>query len=291
MRSVIHNLTRFLLSSTAFVAQAQSVTITVNDPRPVNAAVEQVEKLSGIPISYEDVRYGNPGDTVDVTNSVRNPAQGPAPPGFQVLIPRGGQLSVGIAVDPATQRLPDALTTANALNSVLAAAAASPVVPGKFNFDTYNGVFFVAPSQSRSAGGSFAPTTAVLSAPVNLPGQQQTALATLEAILQQVSQKTGLKIGLGTMPFGAFARSKVSIAASADPASHVLARLFAAVSIAGSVGPPEAVAGMSYHALFDPKFKTYALNIHVVPNPKVQDPSQTGHIPPVKSDAGRFVKK
>lgn len=281
----------FALCSLTTAAIAQTVAVTVNDPRPVNALTVQIEKLSGIPISYEDVRYVNLADIEDVTASVANPAQGPPPAGFQVLIPRGGQLSVPVTVDAASQRLLDSLSTANALTAALAAASASTLIPGKFEMDKYNDVFFVAPQQSRSADGTFVPVTPVLSTPVDLPGQQQSAIQTLESILQQVSQKTGVKVGLGTIPVQAFAVSKVAIAASSQPANYALARLFTAVCMAGSAGSPGTVPGMSYHAFFDPKFKTYALNIHVVPNPNGQQPAQNVQVPPANSGAGAWVNK
>jgi hypothetical protein len=40
-------------------ANAQTVTLTTNanDPRPVDTIIRQIEKLSGIPIHYEDLLY------------------------------------------------------------------------------------------------------------------------------------------------------------------------------------------------------------------------------------------
>jgi hypothetical protein len=257
-------------------AAAQSAALTVVDPRPVNALIEQIEKLSGLSINYEDLRYGNPADTEDVTNTVVNPAhQGQIPAGFRVIVPRGGQLLVSIPVDPLTQRLSDSLSTANALNALLAAANSSSVVPGRFAVQAFGNAFIVSPTQSRSSDGSFAPLNPTLSAPVSLPGQTQPAIKTLEAILQQVSSAAGLKVGLGTVPMRALAVTSVTIAASNEPASEVLVRLLSAVA-SGGVGPGGGTVAISYHAFFDPQRLNYVLNIHVVPNPN----SPMGSAPP-----------
>jgi hypothetical protein len=103
------------------------------------------------------------------------------------------------------------------------------------------------------------PITAVLSTPVDLPGVQQIAFDTLGAILNQVSQKAGVTIKIGTIPIKAFAVTKTALAVSNQPASYALAALFAAVS----------TQGMSYHAFFDPIAKYYVLNIHIVENPNM----------------------
>ncbi len=186
-------------------------------------------------------------------------------PGVHLIVPRGGALSAAITVDPVTQKLVDSLATANALRSLLAAANNSPVVAGTFRIDSYNNVYFVVPTSSRSPGNRMTPITAILSTPVDLPGAQQTAFRTLASILNQVSQKAGVTIKIGTIPIKPFAVTETTLAASNEPASYALATLFNAVSTSG--GAPPGFQGMSYHAFFDPVAKYYVLNIHIVQNP------------------------
>ena len=243
------------------LANAQTATLTSapDDGRPVDTIVRQIEQLSGIPISYEDLLYGNPSDTMDIGNSVSKV------PGTHVIVPRGGALSVPVVVDRVTQKLVDSLATSTALNALLGAASSSPIVAGKFKLDSYNNVYFVVPTQSHSANNDMVPITAVLSTPIELSGTTQTAYDTLRLILNQVSQKTGVTIKIGTIPIKPFAITETSLAATMQPASYVLARLFDAVSTSG--GAPPGHQGMSYHAFFDPVVKYYALNIHIVKNP------------------------
>ena len=119
-----------LLLLASFAANAQTITLTTaaNDGRPVDTIVRQIETLSGIPINYEDLLYSNPADTMNIATSVA-PA---ASPSAQLIVPRGGVLSVPIIVDLVTQKLLDSLATTNALNSLLSAASSSTNCGGNF---------------------------------------------------------------------------------------------------------------------------------------------------------------
>jgi hypothetical protein len=257
----------FLLLA-SFAANAQTITLTTaaNDGRPVDTIVRQIETLSGIPINYEDLLYSNPADTMNIATSVA-PASSP---GVQLIVPRGGALSVPITVDPVTQKLLDSLATANALSSLLSLASNSPIVAGTFRIDSYSNVFFIEPTASRSANNQMSPITSILSTPVDLPGTQQTAFRALAAILAQVSQKSGVTVKIGTIPIKPFAVTETTLAASSQPANYALATLFSVVSTSG--GAPPGFQGMSYHAFFDPVAKYYVLNIHIVQNPKAPPP-------------------
>lgn len=247
----------------ALAANAQTITLTTaaNDGRPVDTVARQIEKLSGIPVNYEDLWYGNPADTMDISSAV---ARGSVPAGAHLIVPRGGSLSVAVSVDPVSQKLDGSLLTANALNALLGSAANSPIVPGKFRIDFYNNAFFVVPTHSRSANNDMAPISALLSTPIDLPGARQTAFETLRAILSRVSQQAGITIKIGTIPIKPFAVTETTQIASNQPARYALAALLADISTSG--GAPPGVQGMSYHAFFDPAAKYYVLNIHVVSN-------------------------
>lgn len=263
-RAAIRSLLGPILLLAALTAKAQTVTLTTDagDGRPVDTIIRQIEKLSGMSINYEDLLYSNPADTKDIGASVARVGGASA----HLIVPRGGVLSVPVAVDATTHTLLDSASTANALNALIAAANSSPVIAGKFKIDFYNGTFFVVPTYSRSANNdSMSPVTAVLSTPIDLPGVRQTAFETLRDILDQVSTKTGVSVKIGTIPIRAFAVARTATAASNQPASYVLARLFDAIATAG--GAPPYVAGMSYHAYRDPIVHDYVVNINVATNP------------------------
>jgi hypothetical protein len=62
-----------LLLLVSLAANAQTITLTTaaNDGRPVDTIVGQIEKLSGIPINYEDLLYSNPADTTNIASRLR----------------------------------------------------------------------------------------------------------------------------------------------------------------------------------------------------------------------------
>ena len=272
----------FLLAALTGNAQTVTLATAADDGRPVDTIIRQIEKLSGIPINYEDLLYSNPADTKDIGATVA-PASGA---GVHLIVPRGGTLSVPVAVDAITQTLADSVSTANALNALIAAANSSPVIAGKFTVYTYNDTFFVIPTYSRSANNDMSPVTAVLSTPIDLPGVQQTAFETLRDIVDRVSKKTGVTVKMGTIPIKAFAVTKTKIAASNEPASYVLVRLFNAIATSG--GAPPYVAGMSYHAYRDPIAQYYVVNISVVPNPNPPKAAPAPQLTPgVGSRAGK----
>jgi hypothetical protein len=113
----------------------QHVTIAVgpgtpNFGRPVYDAITQLQRLTTIPINYEDLQYNYVGDVKDIGSSTR------------VLVPKGGSFFVNVPVDPATRTRGDALSVSTALNIVIAAAQTAGVVPGTFHVDSsQRGIF------------------------------------------------------------------------------------------------------------------------------------------------------
>lgn len=271
-----HAVTKLLFGFFALwlaTAHAQTATLASasDDGRPVDTIIRQIERLSGIPINYEDLLYSNPADTKDIGALVA-PSRGAS---AHLIVPRGGKLSISVPVDATNQRLADPTSTANALNALVAAANTSPVIAGRFKVQSYNNTFFVVPTQARSAtNDTMSPVTAVLSTPIDLPGVQKTAIDTLRDILEQVSRKTGVEIKIGTIPVKPFFVTKTTMAASNEPASYALIRLFNAIGMAGGASPY--LTGMSYHVYRDPVARYYALNISVVQDP---NPPKTQSVP------------
>src|SRR5438270_12728539 len=55
-------------------SQTTNGVIVVDDPRPVAAAIQALERQFGVPITYEDPTYRYSGDSVDHT-AIPNPTQ------------------------------------------------------------------------------------------------------------------------------------------------------------------------------------------------------------------------
>lgn len=243
--------------------QTKSITISVNDYRPMRAALLQIRTLSDIPVNYEDVRYDYPGDQLDKTEGSFSPAQiqmsiesGYGPP--KLIVPRGGSLSFSDSVDESTGRLPDLASTRSALESALAAYNSSSL-PGKFQLEAYEGEFIVAPVQQRDASGATVPSGSVLSTPVTLPPFEESAMERADRILRVVTQATGYKAEIGAVPINGMAMTHVDLSGSTEPASHLLIHLLNRVMGYPSALPPGAPA-LAYHLLYGPRSSAYSLN-------------------------------
>ena len=260
---------------TALVGQTKTITITVDDPRPMAAAVEKLEELSGIPINYEDMPVYSPTDLRDVTDTV---ARTPLPPGRRLTVARGGQLSLPISVDAATGKLSGTQAVERALQELVVAYNSSGL-PGGFDYEFYHGVFFVWPIRYRDVNGVTQPMNPILSVPITLPEERRNSLQTIRLILAQVSQETG---GLAIFPAtGVGGLYDVTFGAQAEPANRVIARYLAGVSGTAVIASWD--QGLSYQFYcegnyFDGKLKTTcALNTGRVPNSPRWAPRPAGN--------------
>lgn len=248
------------------VAQSTTTTVSVDSARPMGDAAIEIERISGTPVNYEDVRCDFPGDQVDITKGNVTPAQeqlalqngfGPV----KLIAPRGGPLSVAVAVDPSTLRLPDANATASALNDIISIYNSSGTLSGRFQVDSYSGEFFLEPVEVRDVSGNAVAIQPVLSTPITLPLAKRNAYQTLDLILQTVSTASGFKIGIGGVPMNMLALGQVTIGADNEPASHVLARFMNSLLGYASVLPASSPA-LSYRVLYDVQLKYYMFNLH-----------------------------
>lgn len=233
---------------------ASGQTITVNDPRPMMAFADKLQSMLNVPINYEDPRYENPGDMQDVTDAVvKNRAQFAS----RVLIPRGGPLTVTLPNSPL------GMNAANLLSifPLVTAAHRASGYPGTFDIANRNGSWYVEPTALRTATGISTTVRSVMATKIRLPFRQQTGSEALQAILSQVSQSIGVKIGIGAVPFAALA-NPVNLGANDEAASVVLARLFSQLQPPSPDGAD--VPRWSYRLLFDPGLRYYMFNTTVV---------------------------
>ena len=229
--------------------RAQTATIAVNDPRPLAKAADELERLSGVPIHYEDVRYSYASDVVDVTDQVARPEARAKNPNLRVLIPRGGDLSAAPDLDKATGKVKN-------LDAALAGLLSAHVgkgLPGVYATNNVNGVHIIAPSKVLQTDGVLQPVSSVFEKPTSFPFQSRTLLETLEIILAAVSTESGYKVSLGTAPLRLLAQTTVSLGATNESAQSVLLRLLA-----------NSPAALSYRLFYSPSQHYYLFNLHVV---------------------------
>ncbi|MBI1954807.1 MAG: hypothetical protein HYS38_00265 [Acidobacteria bacterium] len=246
------------------VQETEAINITVDDVSPMDATIAKIEELSGIPINYEDMPLYYASDLYDAAATMSR-------------TPRRWHFSVSIAVDAVTGTLNDFQAVKAALTAVVSAYNSSNL-PGNFEVESYNGVFFVKPVQYRDATGATKPMTPVMSTPITLPQESRSRNQVLQLILDQLAKKTGFDIH-GPASVIQNMDNELTFGADGEPASHVMARFWSA----GSSGRGPGVfyggpgTGLSYHLYRDRQERAYyALNVRVpswnMPPPRPQLP-------------------
>jgi hypothetical protein len=248
-----------VLSGIPGLAQT-SVAIDVNDPRPLAAAVTQLEKQVGIGINFEDMPYTFAGDLKDVTATAMTQSQRSANPGVAIIVPRGGPLTiapVSLANNPAS------VSGVTAVLASLVGAYATAGYPGVYSSTYAHGAFFITPAQVHNSAGNAIAFSPILDTTVTLPSQARSAGDTLEAILQQVKTQTGIPVEIGQVPNGLMINAKITIGANNESARSVIARAFSMLA-AGKMADGSTATLMSYRLFFDPQLKYYVFNVHGV---------------------------
>lgn len=207
---------------------------TIDDPRPVMAAVMEIERVTGRAISYEDALVADRRAMAPMVAAGRDEA---------FLMPAGGVMTVAL---PRSAAAAAAATQA----AVARYAAGQPVA----TFDVFDdGMIHVVPRGAQDASGRMAAVAPALDLPVTLKKKARTGMELLDELRRAVAAADGRPVLIGTVPAGALSRITVDFGAAGEPARAVLARLIAASGL-----------NASWKLLYDPGFDEYALNLTVI---------------------------
>ncbi len=272
-----------LLAALAFcqLAFSQSKTVEVTDPRPVAKAIEMLETIYGLAITYDDPVAVHESQLQDVTEQVQRTPD----PSHRVIVQKDVTLSF-------TYKLPtsesgsgnetgQALTgteakVADALTSILDgyAAAGGPV---NFTVREEDGVFHVVPTNFVNKEGKLQQMTPILDTKITVAQKQRSAAGLVNEICQTLSQTTGISVD-ADFPINFFAQHTTTISGADVTArsllNQLLTELAAPISVDTVVQRPDgrkeswnrvAYKGgpMSWKLFYGPGFG-YALNIHKV---------------------------
>jgi hypothetical protein len=241
-----------ILAGSIVAAAQETVRIRVVDnPRPVDAAVQQIEKLFGTVVTYEDTRYVSDDEIVDITaETVRDPT-------FKKRLfgRKTGSLDV-------TYRLGSDAVGAQ-INGVLDAVIGQANQQrrfGEFRVERVQGGHHVIPVAIKGKTGARQPYTSPLDARITMSSSRESALDTMIRLVSAITAFSGSAVKVGTMPLTRFERSTVSLSAQAEPAREVLWRVLQ------SLGPD-----LSWQLLCGVgEAGECSLNVHPVRNLKVQ---------------------
>ena len=184
----------------AWKTQAPEV-LTVEDPRPVEAAINSLEAKYGWQINYEDPPYNDPKDLVDRTHPTYRGSH-------RAIDPKGGRVEIRYFVSVATGK-PESSTK---LLEMIVDDHATRGNAGRFQVKTIAGLDSVIPTQGS-----------ILDTPITLEDKQRTFGETLREILQSLTSVTGTRFLATTMSQPTFQR--FSFSAEKEPATNVLLRL------------------------------------------------------------------
>jgi hypothetical protein len=260
-----------------------SVTIHVNDPRPLKKAIDDLELAIKVPINYEDPRFEAPTDIEDVTDQVQNERQKAAHPNVRISVPKGGILTFEGNVAS-----PGALSEAISLATILRTQHESKGYPGRFSVKRIGSIATVQPTSIRAAGGLWKATTAAMDTPISFPSQARSAADTLALIATTLSKNLGIETGVGRFAMVAFANSTATIGADQEPASAILVKLLEEVSRQNSQ-PIDFQSKYSYRLLFDPGLRRYFLHIRTILPENKESERQLEQQRPNLPSKGRFL--
>jgi hypothetical protein len=274
-----------LLSSFAFCQQfyAQSKTIEVTDPRPVAKAIEQLEVIYGLPITYEDPITVNERLLEDVTEQVQRTPD----PSHRVIGQKWGTISFtyklsssGQSLGGRTEQTRNDLDTAvsDAISSVLDGYANSGG-PVTFTVTEEDGIFHVVPIDYLNQDGKREQMTPILDTRITILPKQRTRISLFQEICESLSKTTGIHIGEGAFPYnGSQAHALTTISGSDVTTRSLLSKLLAELAAPSSrdmvVDGPDGQkliqnrvvwkgASLSWKLLYAPGWG-YALNVHQV---------------------------
>jgi hypothetical protein len=132
----------------------------VDYPRPIAAAVLQIEKHFGWVVTYEDTRYVHPSDIVDVTEQVRRDGN----MSKRVLGMRNGSIDLTYTPRPGTIEA----QVGEVLQEVLAHSNAAGNA-GEFRIDWVPGGYHVVPVAMKGKSGATEPYASLLDTRITLP--------------------------------------------------------------------------------------------------------------------------
>jgi hypothetical protein len=155
-------------------AQEVSISVSVDDPRPLAAALRAFEQRLGVAITYEDPPWRHVTEYKDVTATVARTVRRGQPP---TLVPRGGPLSVFVRLAPMSAS-DQALSAVEALLVEYRAAG----YPGDFRVIRSDSVLHVVPTTAKDARGVVGSFVPVLSSRVSIDDRERTAREMIDAI-------------------------------------------------------------------------------------------------------------
>jgi hypothetical protein len=193
-----------------------TATVLAHQARPLQSALDAVEKEYGWVIDFEDPPYRSHFDLVDNTD----PAWRASHP-----LEKGVTRIAGEAFQSQFPDGPDVNTAAGeerALNKIISDYNASGN-PGKFILRRESeGRYAVIGQTVKDDNGGDREVSSILDTPISIPSQTRGGIQTVELILSTLSLKSGQHAALMSYPANVFRPARITIGGSDVPARQLL---------------------------------------------------------------------
>lgn len=248
--------------------------LTLNDHRPVAAAVEALISKYRYVITYQEPPCVYAQDLQDITSEPR--FRNRFPRGHKVFLLRGGQLTLSL---PGTS--PNEQQMYELLEQVVDEQNDGDNSGPHFRVEQDGAAFHVVPTEVRDQDGNWQPVTPLLSTTISLATEARTYRQMVAAIATAIGAAAHVKIGPvlnGGIVLGFLNPNPTTytLGAEDEPASEVLLDAF-------RVSGRRATWMLEY----DPSLKIYVLNIDDVPptQPTASPPAHAPRAPAVAPPA------
>jgi hypothetical protein len=215
------------VASLLVIAAGQApATLSVNDPRPLSAAVKLLEQRCHCVITYEDPLWQS--DDVALSG-----------PHWPAMIPKGGAFTF----DAPDLSVSTPAQIAAAMAQVVNAFERSGSGRGSFRVINDAIAVHVVPREGS-----------ILDTPVTMTRATRPLIDVVTVTLAEVERATGKKVEVATFPMNFSRQRWVEMEAKGEPARDVLVRALAASG-----------RTLSWRLYFDAMMRQYYLSIHFVP--------------------------
>ena len=191
----------------------QPFEFSVFEARPLAAVIDQLERRYGWIITYEDPPYENAADLDEVTlDVVKDPKNFKG----KVLVPRRRRFDFTYPKDDQSRA-----------EDVLTAVIRDYNMAGNndgFRLLRTGTLFHVVPSVSDNKIGLPTNRQSRLDVRVTIPDTERSILETLELVVAQVRELTGVPVVMGGVPQNLLRQKKLRTGATNEPARDVLVR-------------------------------------------------------------------
>ena len=225
------------------------VEVTVDDPRPLMAVIDQLERRFGWVVTYEDPPFVHPSDLQDQAVYNREPANPSRP---KMPIPRGGPFTFSYAMPEQSVNARKA-----ALDTLIQDYGIATKQPGAFRLLETTGVTHVVPSRKKNIRGDLEACGSILDTSVRLPEGSRTVAALLREVTDAVGSAVGIRVGIFSIPQNLLMNTTVSLTdqQTEGSARTMLLRGFAATE-----------KRLSWRLVYSPgQPQMYMLSVHLVP--------------------------